>query len=48
MMYSHENQLLKYIDGINLSAQNVINTIDMRQEKDGDDQGKHIESQVGH
>ena len=42
------NQLLKYVDGIKLSVQNVNNTIDMRQGKDGDDQGKHVESLVGH
>ena len=37
------NWLLKYVDGINLSAQNVNNTINMRQRKDWDDQGKHVE-----
>ena len=41
------NQLLKYVDGINLSAQNVNNAIDV-QGKDGDDQGKNKKSQVGH
>ena len=43
-----DNQLLKYADRINLSVQNVNNTIDMRQGKDGDAQEKHIESQMGH
>ena len=42
------NQLLKYVDGIKLSIQTVNNTIDMRQGKDTDDQGKHVESQIGH
>ena len=42
-MYSMNNQLLKYADRINLSVQNVNNTIDMRQGKDWDDQGKHVE-----
>ena len=42
------NQLLKYVDGIKLSVQNVNNTINIRQGKDGDDQGKQVESQVGH